>query len=63
MRTSVGVYASYQVLKQEELLIWVVHEKNTHVVVNFCAQKSVGMQFHKKFFINLVKDLFKCNEG
>ena len=63
MRASLGVYASYQVLKQEEFLIWVVHEKNTHVVVIFCAQKSVGLQFYKKCFINLVKDLFKYNEG
>ena len=43
-------------LKQKELLIWVVYEKSTHVVVKFCAQKSVGMQFHEVFF-NIVKDL------
>ena len=25
-------------------------QKSTHVVVNFCAQKSVGVQFHEKCF-------------
>ena len=46
---------------QKEFLIWVIYEKSTHVVVKFRAYKSLGMQFHEKFF-NLVKDLFKWNE-
>ena len=50
MRAKVGVYASQQVLKQKELLIWVVYEKSTHVVVKFRAYKSLGMQFHEKCF-------------
>ena len=50
MRAKVGVYESQQVLKQKELLIWVVYEKSTHVVVKFCAQKSVGVEFHEKCF-------------
>ena len=28
----------------------VVYEKITHVVVKFCAQKTVGVQFHEKCF-------------
>ena len=48
-------------LKQKELLISVVCEKITHVVVKFCAQKSVGMSVSRKVFFNLVKDLL--NEG
>ena len=43
-------------------MIWVVYEKSTHVVVKFCAQKSVAVHSRKVFF-NLVKDLFKWNEG
>ena len=50
MRARVGVYASQQVLKQEEFLIWVVYEKSTHVVVKFRAYRSLGMQFHEKCF-------------
>ena len=50
-------------LKQKEMLVWVVYEISTHVFVNFCAQKSVGMQFHEKCFFNVVEDLFEWNEG
>ena len=31
-------------------MIWVVYEKITHFVVKFCAQKTVGVQFHEKCF-------------
>ena len=34
----------------EGIIDLVVYEKSTHVVVKFCAQKSVGMQFHEKCF-------------
>ena len=33
-----------------EIYDLVVYEKSTHVVVKFCAQKSVGVQFHEKCF-------------
>ena len=40
-----------------------LRKKNTHAVVKFCAQKSVGIQVHKKVFSNLVNNLSKWIEG
>ena len=54
-------------------MTWVVYEKSTHVVVKFCAQKKFALKIlrskecrcavSRKVFFNLVKELFKWNEG
>ena len=44
---SVGILVCSE---SEEIFDLGVYEKSTHVVVKFCAQKSVGMQFHEKCF-------------
>ena len=44
---SVSILGGYE---SEGIYDLVVCEKSTHVVVKFCAQKSVGVQFHEKCF-------------
>ena len=51
MRARVGVvYASYNVLKQTEFLIWAVYEKRTYVIVKLCAQKLSVCSITKSVF-------------
>ena len=50
-------------LRGKEFLTQVVYEKSTLYVVKFRAKKTSYMVFQHKSLLNLVKDLFKWNEG
>ena len=62
MTARLGMYSTWQVVKQKKFLILLLSVKNTLVVVNFFAQKNLGMQFQENVFQSS-QELVQWKEG